>query len=119
MEWWKDKWHCFHEVCKRAFKKKKENYLLEEKESSSAPLSRSTSALEGMALRLGRPPGMIVLDRPVSRVENRDELAKIDEKRGIVKPLPEKKEDVRIEEQSAKTSTMSVGAETKKDNEEV
>lgn len=82
-----------------------------EREPSSVPLSRSTSATEGMALRLGRPPGMIVLDRPPSRVQPRDDQPAIDEKRGAVKPATkpdEKKSGVKVEEESARTSTMSV-----------
>jgi hypothetical protein len=116
MEWWRGKWRRL-----KAFKRKKrEVSLLEEREPSNVSLSRSTSAKEGMALRLGRPPGMIVLDRPPSRAQSRDDQAAIDENGGAVKPATkpgEKKGDMKVEGESARTSTMSV--DPKKESGEV
>jgi len=110
MKWWGDRWRTVEVLCKRAFRRKKkrsELSLVEDKDPNEVMRTRSTSTLEGMALRLGRPPGMIVLDRQPSNEPNVNEQAKIDAKRGII-ASKSKKEETKIEEGSTKASTMSI-----------
>ena len=109
MRWWGNKWTSLESLVQRVFRKKKkktELSLVEDTDPNGAVLSRTTSTLEGMALRLGRPPGMIVLERPPSQANLGSEQAKIDAKRGIITSNV-KKDETKIEESSTQASTIT------------
>lgn len=99
--WWRNKTRSFFGFLRKLIRRRRKEDILEEekeKEAESALLSRTTSVIEGMALRVRKP------------TELRDELlANVDsEKDNSTKNNSTKNNSTKIEGQNPKTSVLNI-----------